>query len=125
MARRRSAARCRRRPSSRRAALNATFGVQPSCVRALVAVAEQMIDFGRPDERGIGADVLLPVEAGVPERDLDELLHGVADAGGDDVVVGLILLQHEPHRVDVVLREAPVALRLEVAHGQRAATARA
>ena len=35
-----------------------------------------------------------------------------------DVVVGLVLLQHAPHRVDVVAGESPVAARLEVAEPQ-------
>ena len=36
-------------------------------------------------------------------------------SGGDHVVVGLVLLQHPPHRLDVVAGEAPVAAGLEVA----------
>ena len=32
---------------------------------------------------------------------------------GDDIVVGLVLLQHEPHRLHVVTGVAPVAARLE------------
>jgi hypothetical protein len=36
-------------------------------------------------------------------------------AGADDVVVGLVLLEHAPHGVDVVGRVAPVALGVEVA----------
>ena len=36
-------------------------------------------------------------------------------AGGDHVVVGLVLLEHQPHGLDVVLGVAPVALGVEVA----------
>jgi len=36
-------------------------------------------------------------------------------AAGDHVVVGLVLLEHQPHRLDVVLGVAPVAGRVEVA----------
>ena len=39
-------------------------------------------------------------------------------AGGDDVVVGLVLLEHQPHGPDVVAGESPVALGVEVAHDQ-------
>ena len=39
----------------------------------------------------------------VPEDALDEGAHRVALAGGDDVVVGLVLLQHEVYGADVVL----------------------
>ena len=35
--------------------------------------------------------------------------------GGDHVVIGLVLLQHEPHRFDVVAGEPPVPLGIEVA----------
>ncbi len=35
--------------------------------------------------------------------------------GGDDVVLGLVLLEHQPHGLDVVAGEAPVALGVEVA----------
>ena len=37
------------------------------------------------------------------------------DTGRDDVVAGLVVLEHEPHRTDVVARVAPVAARGEVA----------
>ena len=33
----------------------------------------------------------------------------------DDEIVGLVLLQHEPHRPDVVPGEAPVPLGVEIA----------
>ena len=99
--------------------LKSTPGVQPSSVRAFDAVAEQMIDFGRPQQRRIDAHVLLPVEADARERDLDQLAHRVADAGGDDVVVGLVLLQHQPHRAHVVAGKSPVAMRVEIADRQR------
>ena len=52
------------------------------------------------------------------EGPLDELLDGVRLARGDDVVVGLVLLQHQPHRPHVVAGVAPVALRVEVAEHQ-------
>ena len=52
------------------------------------------------------------------ERDLHETLHGVGLARGHHVVVALVLLQHQVHRLDVVAGEAPVALSVEVAHGQ-------
>jgi hypothetical protein len=43
----------------------------------------------------------------------------VALARGDDVVVGLVLLQHQPHRANIVARETPVALRVQIAERQR------
>ena len=48
-------------------------------------------------------------------RLVEELAHRVRLAGGDHVVVGLVGLEHPPHRVDVVGGVAPVALGVEVA----------
>ena len=53
-------------------------------------------------------------QAGVLERQFAELADGVGLAGGDDVVVRLIGLQHELHGADVARGVAPVALRVEV-----------
>ena len=38
--------------------------------------------------------------------------------GGNDVVVGRILLQHQPHRLDVLLRIAPVPLGIKVSQDE-------
>src|SRR5689334_15350541 len=57
----------------------------------------------------------LPIEVELGEGAFGELAHAVRLAGGDDIIVGLGLLQHEPHRLDIVPGEAPVALRLEIA----------
>ena len=43
----------------------------------------------------------------------------MADAGGDDVVLRPILLQYQPHRADIVAREAPVAAGAQVAVAER------
>jgi len=59
-----------------------------------------------------------PVEAELLEHPLRELLHRVGLPGGHDVVVRLVLLEHEPHGLHVVAREAPVALGVEVAEPQ-------
>ena len=91
----------------------------------LGCVAEQVIDFGRPKQRRIDLHVLLPVEADVRERDLDEFSHRMADAGGDDVVVGAVLLQHQPHGADVVAGKPPVAVRVEIAEPTARPAARA
>ncbi len=49
------------------------------------------------------------------EGQLAEPTDGDHLARRDHVVVGLVLLEHEPHRLDVVAGVAPVALRVEVA----------
>src|SRR5688572_23423835 len=74
-----------------------------------------MIDFGGADERRIQPYVLLPIKPCMAEGDFDELSDGMADSGGDDVVIRDVLLQHHPHRADVITRKAPIALRIEVA----------
>ena len=59
------------------------------------------------------------VESGVRGGLVDELANGARLAGGDHVIVRLRLLQHQPHRLDVVAGIAPVALRVEIAQPQR------
>ena len=80
---------------------------------------------GPSSERRIATDVVPPFEPDVGERTLDELLDRVTLARRDDVVVRLVLLQHEPHRPDVVARIAPVAAGVEVAEDELVAPARA
>jgi hypothetical protein len=77
-----------------------------------------MVDFRRAQQRRIGTHVASPVETDVAERDLHELADGMTDASGDDVVIRLVLLQHQPHRAHVVAGIAPVALRVEIAERQ-------
>ena len=81
-------------------------------------IGDQQVDFGRPIELRVDDHVLAPVEADVRERHFHQLLHRVGLAGADDVVLRRVLLQHAPHRVDVVAGESPVALGIEVAHAQ-------
>ena len=97
-----------------------TFGLPAELAPSPCRVAEQQVDLGGAHEPRIDHDVLLVVEAHVTERDLAELADRVRLARRDDVVVGLLLLQHEPHRLDVIAREAPVALRVEVAEAELA-----
>ena len=80
-----------------------------------------MIHFGRPDECRVDADVFLPVETNVRERHFDQLLDRMRDSRGDDVIVGRVLLQHQPHRVHVVAGKAPVAAGVAIAEFQRIA----
>ena len=86
-------------------------GCQPSCRARLRRVADEVVDLGRTHELLVLDDMPLGVEPDAVERDLHELAHGVLFAGGDHEVRRLVLLQHQPHRLDVVACEAPVALR--------------
>ena len=68
---------------------------------------------------GVLAHERLPVvDADLGERSLDKLTHRVRLPGGDDVVVGLVLLQHQPHRPHVVAGVAPVPFGVERSHHQ-------
>ena len=81
-------------------------------------VTDQKVDLGRAQEALVDDDVLLPVEADGLEGQAAELADLVRLAGRDDVVAGLVLLQHQPHGADVVGGVAPVTLRVEVAERQ-------
>ena len=74
-----------------------TVGSQSRSNFALVGLPIRWSTSAGPQERGIDPDVLLPVEAGVREGDLHQVADRAADAGGDDVVLRAILLQHQPH----------------------------
>ncbi len=78
-------------------------------------VADEEFDFGGAAEAFVDGDVLAVVEAGLGEGGFAEFADGVGLAGGDDVVVGLGLLEHGVHGADVVGGVAPVALGFEVA----------
>src|SRR5215203_6900810 len=55
-----------------------------------------------------------PVEIQTRRRLVQKVGDGSRFARRDDVVVRLVLLEHEPHRLDVVAGKAPVPPRLEV-----------
>ena len=59
--------------------------------------------------------MFLPVEPGVFEGDVAELAHRVRLTRGDHGVVGLVVLEDVPHRLQVVAGEASVTLGVEVA----------
>ena len=96
-----------------------TFGSQPSLSRALLgSPMSRSTSAGRTKRGSIDNVGLVRSQAGGLERDAHELAHAVRSSGRDDVVVGLRLLQHQPHRAHVVAREAPVAMRVEVSEPQ-------
>src|ERR1700722_4540843 len=62
--------------------------------------------------------MVLPFQFEAIENHLEKFLHRMSLAGGNYVVVGLILLQHQPHRLDVVAGESPIAARVQVSERQ-------
>ena len=96
--------------------LEADLGLPSEDPPGLRGVADQLVDLGRAHEPLVLLDVRLPVvDADVAERGGEVVADRVCLAGRDDVVVGLLLLEHQPHRLDVVAGEAPVTLGVEVA----------
>src|ERR1700694_351811 len=77
-------------------------------------VAAQLVDLGRAQISLVTHHVLVPVEAGGPKGGLHELAHRAHVACRDHVIVRLVLLEHQPHSLDVVTGVAPVAFGVEV-----------
>ncbi len=84
----------------------------------LGGIPHQQVDLGGAQEPLVDDDVLLPVQPGGLEGEAAELAHGVRLTRRHDVVVRRVLLQHQPHRPDVVGGVAPVALGVEIAQRQ-------
>ena len=69
----------------------------------------------------IDADLVEPLAApfdGQPdviEGDFHELAHRMGLAGGQHIIAGLVLPQHQPHALDIIPRVAPVALGVDIA----------
>src|SRR5438105_2027495 len=68
----------------------------------LGGVAEEIVDFGGAEVARIDFDVAGPIEAAAIGGEVEELLDGMRLAGGDDVIVGAVGLEHQPHGFDVV-----------------------
>ena len=90
----------------------------PELLRRFRRIGDEKVDFGRPEELRILLHIVAIVEANVTERGFAEIAHRARVPRADDVVVGVVLLEHSPHRVDVVAGIPPVASRVEVAEFQ-------
>ena len=94
-------------------------GFQPSAVAGLGRVADEQVDLGRAEEALVDARrgprqsrPTWPKASSQNSR--TEWVSPVATTKSS----GLVLLQHQPHGLDVVAGEAPVALGVEVAEAQ-------
>ena len=85
---------------------------------ALESHRPQAVDLGRAVELRVDDDVSLVVEPQAVERHLAKLAHRVRYPCRDDEVRWFVLLEHQPHRPDVVAGEAPVPLGVEVARSR-------
>src|SRR5258707_15842090 len=68
----------------------------------LAGVAAQIINLSRTDQFRVDFHVLFPVQPGAGKCSLQKFLNTVGLARGNNEIVGLGLLQHEPHGADVV-----------------------
>ena len=94
--------------------LEADLGLPAEDALGLAGVPHQMLYLRRTHQCGIDLHVIVGVQTGVIERDLQALPDRVGLAGGDHVVVCLVLLEHQIHGGHVVTRISPIALGLEV-----------
>jgi len=78
-------------------------------------VTDEKIHFGGTEIILVNFHIFLPIKAGVGKGNLQKFADAVGFVGGNDIIVRPILLQHEPHGLDVFLGVTPVALGIEVA----------
>src|SRR5262249_9679005 len=78
-------------------------------------VAPKLVHLGGTEIPWVDLHVSLPIEVQMSESQLEELAHRMRFAGGDDEVLRLLLLQHQPHRLHVVRRVTPIPLGVEIA----------
>ena len=81
----------------------------------LGGISAKHVNFSGTEKRGVDDYEFLVVEPDVFEGDLAHVAHGCRHTRCNHVVVRLVLLEHEPHRFDVVACESPVALCIDVA----------
>ena len=101
----------------------------------LAGITDEDVHLGRAVKGRVDADDDLPalavdalalfvftlpfqIEAGVSGGLLDKGAHRPGLAGGDDVIIGLLLLQHQPHGAHIVPGETPIPLGVQVAQLQ-------
>src|SRR5215204_4400575 len=99
--------------------MEAHRGLPPDPLPSLRRIANQEVYFSRPVEPRVVGDEVAIVEIDRLERDLAQLPDGPGFAGRDHVIVGIVLLKHPPHRIDVVAGESPIAAGFEISELQR------
>lgn len=99
---------------------------------SLRGIAKKKVDFRRAEEFGIDRNenlsgfriyahfvdaFALPfdIDAYFFERPIDEIADGIGLTHGDDEVFGLVLLEHKPHSLYIILGMTPVALGIKIA----------
>ena len=98
--------------------LEARPRLPPEIFTRLGGVPDQVIHLGGAHQRLVEHDSAVDLKTSLVEGDLQALAHRVRRTRGDHVVLGLLTLEHQPHRLHVVLRIPPVAFGVEVAEVQ-------
>src|SRR5215470_5738735 len=85
----------------------------------LGCISDQLINFSRSEEALVNLHIGLPVvDAYVREGRSNEVTNTMRRTGGNHVILRRILLEHEPHGLNVVSCKAPIAFRIQVAQYQ-------
>ena len=90
---------------------------------SLGSVANQKRDIGGPEETFILHNIGSPIiYFHMMKSNFKEITNRMTLSGRYNIVVRFVLLEHEPHRMDVVAREAPVPGHIHIAHGKNVLT---
>src|SRR5579875_4026864 len=81
-------------------------------------IGQQHVHLGRTIETRINDHMPPPIQTGAIESQTHKLLDTMRLAGADDVIVRLILLQHQPHGPYVIAGKPPITLGLQIAQTQ-------
>ncbi len=98
----------------------------------LAGIAQQQVDLGRAEIPGIDLDQQLAglgvhafffdilaapgdLASGFGEGEFDEFAHRMGLAGGEHVIIRLVLLQNQPHALYIIAGITPIALGVEIA----------
>ena len=83
---------------------------------SLRRITDQKINFSRTEETWVLTHIVVPViETNFTKCQCQELFDGVSLACCQDVIIGFVLLQHQPHATHIVTGKTPVAPRIKVA----------
>ena len=89
-------------------------GTPTELLPGLRSVAQKNVNLRGSVIARIDFNILLPVEIHIAKCFAEKVSHGICLAGRDDVIVRLVLLQHEPHGFHVIYGVAPVSLRVQI-----------
>src|SRR5580704_17128035 len=83
---------------------------------SLRSVSHQVINFRGAKIACVNLNVIMPVEPSASEGRFDELADRVGLACPNYVVVGLVLLEHEPHGSNIIGSIAPISAGVKISY---------